>query len=67
MKQKYRTEYLAKSGQSSSPYVQLLEAKRKNIGYKYEVIKNDKAPSRKISTAHPSVLSATKQNKSYSS
>ena len=43
MTSKFKIEYYHKMPQNTSPYLQLLEAKKKIFGYKYELIKSDKA------------------------
>lgn len=60
MSHKARAEGQTKTGIINSPYVQLLEAKKKGQAYKYELIKNDKpVPVKKVSSSNP--------NKSYKS
>lgn len=66
MNQKYRTDILNKTNQVYSPYIQLLEAKKKVFGYKYDLIKNEKH-NKKISPGNTANFSATKQGKSFSS
>jgi len=45
MSSKFKIEYYHKLPQSTSPYLQLLEAKKKIFGYKYEIVRNDKSAS----------------------
>lgn len=45
MSSKFKIEYYHKVPQSTSPYLQLLEAKKKIFGYKYEIVRNDKSVS----------------------
>lgn len=45
MASKFKIEYYHKMPQSTSPYLQLLEAKKKIFGYKYEIVRNDRPPS----------------------
>ncbi len=42
MTSKFKIEYYHKLPQTTSPYLQLLEAKKKIFGYKYELIRNEK-------------------------
>lgn len=43
MNAKYRTDYFSKLSEANSPYIQLLEAKKKIFGYRYEVVRNEKS------------------------
>jgi hypothetical protein len=45
MTSKFKIEYFHKPPQNSSPYLQLLEAKKKIFGYKYDLFRNDKSSS----------------------
>lgn len=55
MSNKFKIEYYHKLPQTTSPYLQLLEAKKKAFGYKYEIIRNDKNGSQ----AHNKSISQT--------
>ena len=52
MTSKFKIEYYHKMPQTTSPYLQLLEAKKKIFGYKYELIKADKSSSHNRSIGH---------------
>lgn len=43
MNSKFKTQYYHKIPQTNSPYLQLLEAKKKILGYKFEIIKNERS------------------------
>ena len=47
MSNKFKLDYYQRAGQSTSPYMQLLEAKKKIFGYKYDVARHDKHPHNK--------------------
>jgi hypothetical protein len=61
MSSKFKIEYYHKLPQTSSPYLQLLEAKKKIFGYKYEMLRSDKSTSQ----THNKSISQTQNQPSY--
>ena len=54
MTSKFKIEYYHKLPTSTSPYLQLLEAKKKVFGYKYELIRSEKSQHNKSTGHQPS-------------
>jgi hypothetical protein len=52
MTSKFKIEYYHRMPQSTSPYLQLLEAKKKIFGYKYELVRSEKQHSHNKSIGH---------------
>lgn len=67
MTSKFKIEYYHKLPQTASPYLQLLEAKKKIFGYKYELIRNEKSMSQhNKSTGHANNQPSHKHSKTQS-
>ena len=65
MTSKFKIEYFHKLPQTTSPYLQLLEAKKKVFGYKYELIRNEK-PQHNKSIGHNTSHFSYKHSKTQS-